>query len=91
MRSLFTLSLFILVFAAGASETHAKKVLLENGLELQIKEIQPSRILPQAFYDQAMASIPGVYPNSKIIAKSRMGYLGKNPPLSLFHGLLQGI
>jgi len=53
---------------------------LENGVELHIKEILPSRILPHAFYDQAMASIPGVYPNSQIIAKRRVGYLGKNTP-----------
>lgn len=25
-----------------------------------------------------MASIPGIYPNSQIIAKRRVGYLGKN-------------
>lgn len=41
--------------------------------------MSPSRILPHAYYDQAMASIPGVYPNSQIIAKRRLGYLGKNP------------
>ena len=51
---------------------------MENGLELQIKKVLPSRILPHAFYDQAIASIPGVYPNSQIIAKRRVGYLGKN-------------
>jgi len=38
----------------------------------------PSRILPHAFYDQAIASIPVIYPNSQIIAKRRVGYLGKN-------------
>ena len=53
---------------------------MENGHELHIKEILPSRILPHAFYDQAVASIPGVYPNSQIIAKRRIGYLGKNTP-----------
>lgn len=65
MRTLFILSLIFLVSSVGASENSVKKVLLENGLELHIKEILSSRILPHAFYDQAMASIPGVYPKSQ--------------------------
>lgn len=80
MRTLFILSLIFLVSSVGASENSVKKVLLENGLELHIKEILSSRILPHAFYDQAMASIPGVYPKSQIIAKRRVGYLEKNTP-----------
>ncbi len=80
MRPLFILSLIFLVTSLGASENSAKRVLLESGHELHIKEILPSRILPHAFYDQAMTSIPGVYPNSQIIAKRRVGYLGKNTP-----------
>ena len=80
MRTLFILSLIFLVSSVGASENSVKKVLLENGLELHIKEILPSRILPHAFHDQAMASIPGVYPKSQIIAKRRVGYLEKNTP-----------
>lgn len=78
MRTLLIVSFIFLISTVGASETGIQKVLLENGHELYIKEILPSRILPHAFYDQAISSIPGVYPNSKIIAKRRLGYLVKN-------------
>jgi len=78
MRTIFIFSLIFLISSVGATENGAKKVLLENGHELLIKEIVPSRILPHAFHDQAMASIPGAYPNSQIIAKRRVGHLGKN-------------
>jgi hypothetical protein len=70
---------FVVPFT-GASEIKTKTVALENGVELAIKDIGFSRILPHAYYDQALSSIPGVYPNSEIIAKRRLGYLGKNPP-----------
>ena len=74
----FILGLVFLASFAGAPESDVKKVPLENGQELHVKQILPSRILPHAYYNQAMASIPGVYPNSQIIAKRRIGYLGKN-------------
>lgn len=77
LRACFIL-LVVLASFAGASENSIKKVSLENGQELRIKQIPPSRILPHAYYDQAMASIPGVYPNSQMIVKRRVGYLGKN-------------
>ncbi len=78
MKTLFILSLVLLASFAGAAQSVIKKVPLENGQELRIKHIPPSRILPHAYYDQALASIPGVYPNSQIIAKRRVGYLGKD-------------
>jgi hypothetical protein len=82
MKTLFIfMTIFLLVFPyAGASEVKVKSLPLENGVELHIKEIAFSRILPHAYYDQAIASIPGVYPDSQIIAKRRLGYLGKNTP-----------
>jgi hypothetical protein len=80
LKTIFTLIIIFLVSSAGASEIKVKNVSLENGVELHIKEIQPSRILPYAYYDQALASIPGVYPDSQIIAKRRLGYLGKITP-----------
>jgi len=70
----------LMVTFAGASEMKVKSVHLENGVELHIKQIQFSRILPHAYYDQAMSSISGVYPDSQIIAKRRLGYVCKNPP-----------
>jgi hypothetical protein len=74
------LSIIFLAFYAGASEIKTKTVALENGVEVHIKDIGFSRILPHAYYDQAVSSIPGVYPNSEIIAKRRLGYLGKITP-----------
>ena len=79
MRTLLILICALLVTSAAASEVKTKSVPLENGVELQIKQIQFSRILPHAYYDQAIASIPGVYPDSQIMAKRRLGYLTKNP------------
>ena len=78
MITLIIFGLLLLTSFLGASENNFKQVRLENGQELRIEHMSPSRILPHAYYDQAMASIPGVYPNSQIIAKRRLGYLGKN-------------
>ena len=80
IKKLFILIIVFLVTSVGASEIKVKNVLLENGVELHIKGIWFSRILPHAYYDQAIASIPGVDPHSQIIAKRRLGYLGKNTP-----------
>ena len=81
MKTLIVIIIALLVAfpTAEASEISIKTVPLENGAELHIKQIQFSRILPHAYYDQAMSSIPGVYPDSQIIAKRRLGYLTKNP------------
>ena len=76
---IFIIALLIAFPSAGALEMKIKTVSLENGVELHIKQIQFSRILPHAYYDQAISSIPGVYPKSQIIAKRRLGYLTKNP------------
>lgn len=78
MRILFVLSLIALAVSAGASENNAKILLLENAQKLEIKEITFSRFLPHAFYDQALASIPGIYPDSVILAKRRVGTFGHN-------------
>ena len=80
MKALPILICALIVSAAAASEMKVRNVPLENGVELNIKEIRFSRILPHAYYDQAIASIPGVYPYSQIIAKRRLGYLGKSKP-----------
>ena len=69
-----------------ASENDEKNFLLENGYELHIKEIQYSRILPHAYYDQAISSIPGVYPDSQIIGKRRLGRFRKDS--SSFYSLV---
>ncbi len=79
MKTLFFVIIIIIVSPSGAAGMNVKTVPLENGVALHIKEIAFSRILPHAYYDQAISSIPGVYPDSQIIAKRRLGYLTKNP------------
>ena len=79
MKTLFFVIIIVIVSLSGAAGMNVKTVPLENGVALHIKEIAFSRILPHAYYDQAMSSIPGVYPDSQIIAKRRLGYLAKNP------------
>ena len=75
--ALLGIGLLLLICSATAADV-SRQLLLENGITLQITEIEYSRILPHAFYDQAMASIANIYPNSQIIAKRRLGLLGKN-------------
>ena len=76
MKALLILILILAAPSVGAQESEVRKYLLETGVELHIKEIPFSRILPTAYYDQAMASIPGVYPGSEIVAKRRYGRFG---------------
>ena len=75
MKYVITVMLFLFISAAGASDDAVKNVYLDTGIGLTIKQIEPSRILPHAYYDQAMASIASVYLNSEILAKRRIGYL----------------
>ena len=79
MKTLFFVIIIVIVSLSGAAGMNVKTVPLENGVALHIKEIAFSRILPHAYYDQAMSSIPGVYPDYQIIAKRRLGNLTKNP------------
>ena len=76
MKALLILILILAAPSVGAQESEVRKFPLETGVELHIKEIPFSRILPTAYYDQAMASIPGVYPGSEIVAKRRYGRFG---------------
>ncbi len=34
--------------------------------------------MPYVFYDQAINSIPGIYPNSTIVAERHLGKIGEN-------------
>ena len=76
MKALLILILILAAPSVGAQESEVRKYPLETGVELHIKEIPFSRILPTAYYDQAMASIPAVYPSSEIVAKRRFGRFG---------------
>ncbi len=76
MKALPIVVLALTASSAGAQDNEGQKISLETGVELHIKEIPFSRILPTAYYDQAMASIPAVYPGSEIVAKRRFGRFG---------------
>jgi hypothetical protein len=76
MRKLISISLMLCISAAWAGEDQVKEIALITGVKLNIKQIQISRTLPTAYYDQALSSIPGVYPKSKILAKRRFGRFG---------------
>ena len=74
MKVFSVLALFLAASSAEAVENKVRVVSLMTGVEMQIKEIQYSRILPTAYYDQALSSIPHLYPQFEIIAKRRYGY-----------------
>ena len=78
MKALLILILILAPPFVGAQESEVRKFPLETGVELHIKEIPFSRILPTAYYDQAMASVPAVYPGSEIVAKRRFGRFGSD-------------
>jgi len=86
MRTVFILVLIFAASSVGAQENEVRKVPLETGVDLCIKEIPFSRILPTAYYDQAIASIPAVYPGSAIVARGRFGRLG--PALTASYSLV---
>ena len=73
MRKLILISLMLCISAARAGEDQVNKIALSTGVKLSIKQIKFSRTLPTAYHDQAMSSIPGVYPKFKILAKRRFG------------------
>lgn len=79
MKALRYFGFAFLALFLNESEASEKTLRLENGHDLIIVQIQPSRNLPHGFYDQAMLSIPAVYPNARIVAKRRIGFLSKNP------------
>jgi hypothetical protein len=82
MKILIIVGSLILHNLAFAEPGDVRKIPLETGVELRIEEILNSRILPHAYYDQAMSSIPGVYPESEIIAKRRVFQLGRRDSAS---------
>lgn len=71
--------LTFLVFAAqaGVASDNVHKVTVEEGVVLSVKAFRNNRSLPHAFYDQAVSSIPKLYPEHVYYAKRRYGHLGK--------------
>jgi len=70
-------SILVAVSLLAASITEAASdIPLESGSILRISDAEVSRVLPHAFYDQAMASLPQLYPKHVLLAARRSGRLG---------------
>ena len=78
MKKIIAFCFVVVCTLAGASETDTEKFELDNGYILYITETTHSRNMPYVFYDQAINSIPRIYPNSTVVAERRLGKIGKN-------------
>ena len=74
-RTLRSILMGVLLLAAPITEA-ARDIPLESGSVLRISDAEVSRILPHAFYDQAMASLPHLYPKHVLLAARRSGRFG---------------
>lgn len=76
MSMLLPVLLFLAAHMAQASHGY-QQVTLQEGIVLKVKRHGSNRALPHAFYDQATASIPALYPEHVFLAKRRRGRLGE--------------
>jgi hypothetical protein len=65
------------ILLLGAATSAASEIKLDSGTVLTIRSTAPSRLLPHAFYDQALASLPHVFPQHVLLAARRSGHLGE--------------
>lgn len=65
------------VLSVGAVAAATVKVPLESGREMVVTTIPYSRLLPHAYYDQAMASLPALHPDLEVLVKRRFGLVGE--------------
>lgn len=72
---LLTILFFGTQFVVASDDVH--KITAEEGIVLSVKKFKSNRSLPHAFYDQAVSSIPKLYPEHIYFAKRRYGHLGK--------------
>ena len=77
MKIAFLIAMFLAASTGETEENNVRVVSLMGGVEMEIRKIQFPRILPTAYYDQALSSIPGLYPDSEIVAKYVMDTLGR--------------
>ena len=54
-----------------------RTIMLDNGTNLSLKEIDNHRGLPHLYFDQGMESIPLIHPDHRILVKRRFGQLGQ--------------
>jgi hypothetical protein len=59
----------------GAVACAASEIQLESGATLDVTDTEYSRILPHAFYDQAIESLPHLFPSHVLLAGRRTGVL----------------
>lgn len=69
-------SILLAAHLAAASDDY-QKITIEEGIVLKVKKHRSNRSLPHAFYDQATASVPMLYPEHIFLAKRRYGRLGE--------------
>ena len=69
-RLLFGLLLFL------SAAVQAGEIRLDDGGTLTVTETSYNRYLPHSFYDQAMASLPRLYPDYELLAGRRFGRVG---------------
>jgi hypothetical protein len=73
---LFCLLLFCLLLFLSAAAQADTEIQLNDGSALTITETRYNRMLPHSFYDQAMASLPQLYPEHELLAGRRSGRVG---------------
>jgi hypothetical protein len=65
------------VFLLGAIACAASDIRLESGSTLSVSSTAYSRVLPHAFHDQAIASLPQIFPKHVLLASRRSGVFGE--------------
>ncbi len=75
-KKILALGLLLWLLSAVTAAGQAAKINLDNGVALSIREIPSHKGLPHSSYDQAMNSIPALYPQHEILIKRRYGKLG---------------
>ncbi len=86
VRHLLAVLLVATAAVSAAEATDSDKLELENGAVLHIAETAYSRNLPWVFYDQAIASIPLIHPDSVFVAKQRLATTQEND--AVFYSLV---
>jgi hypothetical protein len=75
MRLKLILVLLCVLQAVHAGEL--SRITLDGGITLNVSKFISNRWLPHSFYDQAMTSLPALYPDYVIYAKRRQGRMGQ--------------
>lgn len=78
IQSCASQSLFIgAMLFLGSLVCTANEIKLESGSTLTLSDTEYSRFLPHVFYDQALSSLPHLFPDHDFLAGRRSGTLGE--------------